>query len=52
VLIFLYKTVKLIIVYTEAEATIRLSDKEDKKDEGKAVKHNKPFVKVFLASTL
>jgi hypothetical protein len=47
VLIFFRKAVKLIIVYIKAQAAVRLSDKEDKRDKGKAVKHNKLFVKVF-----
>jgi hypothetical protein len=36
-----------MIVYTKAQATIRLSDKKHRRDKGKAVKHNKAFVKVF-----
>jgi hypothetical protein len=47
VLIFLCKAIKLIIVYTEAQAAVRLSDKENRKGEERAVKHNKAFVKVF-----
>jgi hypothetical protein len=47
VLIFLCKAVKLTIVYTEAQAAVRLNNKEDRRREGRAVKHNKPFVKVF-----
>jgi hypothetical protein len=46
-LVFLYKAIKLTIVYTKAQATIRLNDKEHKKGKKKAVKHNKTFVKVF-----
>jgi hypothetical protein len=47
VLVFLCKTIKLIIVYTEAQAAIRLGDKKHRKDKGRAVKHNKTFIKVF-----
>jgi hypothetical protein len=47
VLVFLYETVKLIIVYTEAQAIIKLSNKKDRRDKEKAAKHNKAFVKVF-----
>jgi hypothetical protein len=47
VLVFLYKAIKLIIVYIEAQAAIKLGDKKDRRDEKRAIKHNKPFVKVF-----
>jgi hypothetical protein len=47
VLIFFCKTVKLIIVYTEAQATVRLGDKKDKRGKERAAKHNKAFVKIF-----
>jgi hypothetical protein len=47
VLIFLCETVKLTIVYTKAQAAVRLSDKENRRGEGRAVKHNKAFVKIF-----
>jgi hypothetical protein len=47
VLIFFYKAVKLTIVYTKAQAAIMLDDKEHGRGKKKAVKHNKPFVKVF-----
>jgi hypothetical protein len=46
VLVF-YKTIKLIIVYIKAKAAVKLNNKEDRRDKGKAIKHNKPFVKVF-----
>jgi hypothetical protein len=46
-LIFLCKTIKLTIVYTEAQAAVKLSNKENRRGKEKAVKHNKPFVKVF-----
>jgi hypothetical protein len=46
-LVFFYKTVKLTIVYIEAQAAVRLSDKEDRRNKERAVKHNKAFVKVF-----
>jgi hypothetical protein len=47
VLIFLCKAIKLTIVYTEAQAAVRLGDKKDRKGKGRVAKHNKPFVKVF-----
>jgi hypothetical protein len=46
-LVFLYKAIKLIIVYIKAQATIRLSNKKDRRDKGRAAKHNKLFIKVF-----
>jgi hypothetical protein len=52
VLVFLCEAVKLIIVYTKAQAAVRLSDKEHRRGKRRAVKHNKTFVKVFLASIL
>jgi hypothetical protein len=51
VLVFLCKAIKLTIVYTEAQAAVRLDDKEHRRGKRKAVKHNKIFVKV-LVSTL
>jgi hypothetical protein len=47
VLIFLCKTIKLIIVYTKAQAAVRLGDKEHRRGKGRAARHNKAFVKVF-----
>jgi hypothetical protein len=47
VLVFLCEAIKLTIVYTKAQAIVRLGDKEHKKGEGKAARYNKPFVKVF-----
>jgi hypothetical protein len=47
VLIFLCKAVELTIVYTKAQAVVKLSDKENRRGEGRAAKHNKAFVKVF-----
>jgi hypothetical protein len=47
VLIFFCKTIKLIIIYTKAQAVIRLGDKEYKKGKGRAVKYYNPFIKVF-----
>jgi hypothetical protein len=47
VLIFLCEAVELIIVYTEAQAAVRLGDKQDRRDKERAVRHNKAFVKVF-----
>jgi hypothetical protein len=46
-LVFLYKAIKLIIVYTKAQAAVRLSYKEHRKSKGKAIKYNKPFIKGF-----
>jgi hypothetical protein len=47
VLIFLCEAVKLTIVYIKAQAAVRLGDKEDRRGEERAIRHNKPFVKVF-----
>jgi hypothetical protein len=47
VLVFFYKAIKLTIVYTKAQAAVRLGDKEYGRGEGRAVRHNKAFVKVF-----
>jgi hypothetical protein len=47
VLVFLCKAIKLIIVYTKAQAAVKLSDKEHRRGKRQAVKHNKAFVKVF-----
>jgi hypothetical protein len=47
VLIFFCEAVKLTIVYTEAQAAVRLGDKEDRRGEEKAARHNKAFVKVL-----
>jgi hypothetical protein len=47
VLVFLCKTIKLIVIYIKAQAAVRLSDKENRRGKERAVKHNKPFVKVF-----
>jgi hypothetical protein len=47
VLVFLCKAIKLTIVYTKAQAAVRLGDKEDRRGEEKAAKHNKAFVKIF-----
>jgi hypothetical protein len=47
VLIFLCKAVELTIVYTEAQAAVRLGNKEDRRGKERAAKHNKPFMKVF-----
>jgi hypothetical protein len=46
-LVFFYKTVKLIIVYTKTQAAVKLSNKKDRRDKERAAKHNKAFVKVF-----
>jgi hypothetical protein len=47
VLIFLCEAIKLIIVYTKAQAAVRLSDKEHRRGKRSVAKHNKAFVKVF-----
>jgi hypothetical protein len=47
VLIFFCEAIKLIIVYTKAQAAVRLGDKKHGKGEERAVKHNEAFVKVF-----
>jgi hypothetical protein len=47
VLVFLCEAIKLIIVYTEAQAAVRLGDEKHRKGKEKATKHNKPFIKVF-----
>jgi hypothetical protein len=47
VLVFLCEAIKLIIVYTKAQAAIRLSNKEHRRSKERAAKHNKAFVKVF-----
>ena len=47
VLVFLCEAIKLTIVYTEAQAAVRLGDKEHRRGEERAARHNKPFVKVF-----
>jgi hypothetical protein len=47
VLVFLCKAIKLTIVYTKAQAAVRLSNKEYRRGEGRAARHNKAFVKIF-----
>jgi hypothetical protein len=47
VLVFLCKAVELMIVYTKAQAAVRLDDEEDRRGEERAAKHNKALVKVF-----
>jgi hypothetical protein len=47
VLVFFCEAVKFIIVYTKAQAAIRLGNKEDRRGEERATRHNKAFVKVF-----
>ena len=47
VLVFLCEAIKLTIVYTKAQAAVRLNNKKDRRDKERAVKHNKAFVKVF-----
>jgi hypothetical protein len=47
VLVFLCKAIKLTIVYTEAQAAVRLGDEEHGRGKERAARHNKAFVKVF-----
>jgi hypothetical protein len=47
VLVFLCEAIKLTIVYTKAQAAVRLGDEEHRRGERSAVRHNKAFVKVF-----
>jgi hypothetical protein len=47
VLVFLCEAIKLTIIYTEAQAAVRLSDEEHRRDKERAAKDNKTFVKVF-----
>ena len=47
VLIFFCEAIKLTIVYTEAQAAVRLGDKEHRRGKEKTAKHNKAFIKVF-----
>jgi hypothetical protein len=47
VLIFFREAIELTIVYTEAQAAVRLGDEEHRRGEGRAARHNKAFVKVF-----
>jgi hypothetical protein len=47
VLVFFCEAIKLTIVYTEAQAAVRLSDKEHRRGKGRAARHNEAFVKVF-----
>jgi hypothetical protein len=49
VLVFLYKAIKLIIVYIKAQAAVKLSNKEDRRGKERAAKHNKAFIKVFFS---
>jgi hypothetical protein len=47
VLVFLCEAIKLTIVYTEAQAAVRVGDEEHRRGEERAAKDNKTFVKVF-----
>jgi hypothetical protein len=47
VLVFLCEAIKLTIVYTEAQAAVRLGNKEYRRGKERAARHNKAFVKVF-----
>jgi hypothetical protein len=46
VLVLLSKAIKLIVVYTKAQPTIRLSYKEYGRGEGGATRHNKALIQV------
>jgi hypothetical protein len=47
VLVFLCEAIKLTIVYTKAQAAVRLGNKEYRRGKERAVKYNKAFVKIF-----
>jgi hypothetical protein len=47
VLVFFCKAIKLTIVYTKAQAAVKLNNKKDRRGKERAARHNKPFVKVF-----
>jgi hypothetical protein len=47
VLVFFCEAIKLIIVYTKAQAAVRLGDKEHRRGKERAARHNEAFVKVF-----
>jgi hypothetical protein len=47
VLVFFREAIELMIVYTEAQAAVRLGDKEHRRGERSAARHNEAFVKVF-----
>jgi hypothetical protein len=47
VLVFFCEAIKLTIVYTEAQAAVRLGDEEYRRGEERAARHNKAFVKIF-----
>ena len=45
-LVLLSKAIKLIVVYTKAQPTIRLSHKEHGRGKGGAARHNKALIQV------
>jgi hypothetical protein len=47
VLVFFCEAVELTIVYTKAQAAVKLGDEKDRRGKGRAAKHNKALVKVF-----
>jgi hypothetical protein len=47
VLVFLCEAIELTIVYTKAQAAVRLGDKEHRRGKGRVARYNKAFVKVF-----
>jgi hypothetical protein len=47
VLVFFCEAIELIIVYTKAQAAVRLDNKEHRRGKERAARHNKAFVKVF-----
>jgi hypothetical protein len=47
VLVFLCKAIELTIVYTKAQAAVRLGDEKHRRGERSAARHNEAFVKVF-----
>jgi hypothetical protein len=47
VLVFFCEAIKLMIVYTKAQATVRLGDEEHRRGKRSVARHNEAFVKVF-----
>ena len=46
-LVLLCKAIKLLVVYTEAQASVRLSYKEHRRGEGRVARHNEPLMQVL-----
>jgi hypothetical protein len=46
-LVFFCKAIKLMIIYTKAQAAVKLNNEKHRKDKERTIKHNKAFVKVF-----